>query len=128
MTVYDLHNTTITRLAQYAPVNPDNPVDDEGRVVPHYVTRMGAGTVTGRRACGKAPHRIWQLDVWCVAPSAHGVVWLVQRAVNSLDGYRPAPDTGILRDVSYTGTPTQEPGITPARFSKALTFTTTYNP
>lgn len=97
--------------------------DRDGRVRRTVIVTVDPGILRDRRAGGRTVHTTRTVSCLIVTASRDSCLWLTERVRDTLDGLRI--DADLLRDVSYTGDPQPEPGTTPARWSKALAFTST---
>lgn len=95
----------------------------DGRVRRTVIVTIDTGTVRDRRATGDTVHAVRTVTCMAVTASRDSCLWLTDAVVDRLDGTRVGAD--VLRDVSYSGEPIQEPSTSPARWSKTLAFTCT---
>lgn len=102
----------------------DPATDRDGRVRRTVILDLTPGTADGRRMSGRGTHRRRAVTAMVVTPSRDSCIWLVERVLDVLDGTR-VTGGGLITDVSYDGPPTQEPGTSPARWSKPLTLNVT---
>ncbi len=126
MDVLDLRNQCIAALAHLdVDVTDGEPVtDSNGRIRRTVILGVTTGTATNRRAAGGSVNRDGYVNALIVTPSYDSCLWLTERARDALADM-PLPGGARLTDASYDGEPVPEPDTSPARWSRALTFTAT---
>lgn len=138
MDVLDLRDQCIAALAHLdVDISDGNPtrdpsdgasrivhLDGGGRVRRTVILGVTTGTASNRRAAGGSVDRAGYVNALVVAPSRDSCLWLSERARDALAD-QPLPGGGRLTDASYDGEPLPEPDTSPARWSRALTFTAT---
>lgn len=99
----------------------------DGRVHRTAIVSVTDGTIGSRRASGRGTTSGHTVSVLIVASSSDSCQVLTRRVRDVLDGAPLGRPHGLLTDVSYDGPPVQEPGTSPARWSRALAFNATTN-
>lgn len=93
----------------------------DGRVRRTVIVGITTGTRGNRRAAGGSVDHDRAVNLLVVTPSRDSCLWLTEAVQDAVTDY-PVARGARLTDASYDGEPIPEPGTSPARWSRPLTY------